>query len=56
MKKIEGLGDVVELVTTTTGIKKFVKIVSEAIDKDCGCDQRRDNLNKKIPLRPRRIN
>jgi hypothetical protein len=53
--KIEGLGDVVELVTKTTGIKKVVKIISEAIDKDCGCDQRRDDLNKKLPLRPRRI-
>lgn len=41
----KGLGDVVENITKATGIKKVVKAVSEALDIDCGCDERKDKLN-----------
>ena len=41
-KNSTGLGDVIEKVTATTGIKKVVK----AFNKDCGCDERKEKLNK----------
>ena len=37
-----GLGDVVEKVTKATGIKK----VFDKLGKDCGCDKRKEKLNK----------
>ena len=38
-----GLGDTVEKLTKATGIKKVVKFVA---GEDCGCDQRKEKLNK----------
>lgn len=46
-KKSKGLGDVVEKVTTATGIKKVVEKVSGG---DCGCAKRRDTLNRMFPF------
>lgn len=40
-----GLGDVVEKVTKTTGIKKVVETFTPE-GKDCGCDKRKEQLNK----------
>ena len=45
MKKIKGLGDAIEKVTTATGIKKVVDTVSKAVGKDCGCSKRKEALN-----------
>lgn len=42
-EKSKGLGDTVEKITKATGIKKAVKSV---FGEDCGCDERRDKLNK----------
>ena len=42
-KSSEGLGDTVEKITTATGIKKAVKWLA---GEDCGCDQRKEKLNK----------
>ena len=42
-KKPEGLGDVVEKITTATGIKKVVKAV---FGDDCGCEERRKEWNR----------
>jgi len=39
----EGLGDTVEKVTKATGIKKAVKWLA---GEDCGCDERKEKLNK----------
>lgn len=39
----EGLGDTVEKISTATGIKKAVKWLA---GEDCGCDQRKEKLNK----------
>jgi len=47
--KHRGFGDTVEAITRATGVKKVVKKISEATGKDCGCDERRDALNKKFP-------
>jgi len=49
--KFKGLGDVVEAVTTITGVKAATKVLSKATGKDCGCDKRREALNKAIPFK-----
>lgn len=51
LKRMDGLGDVVEAVTEATGIKQVVEAVAKARGKDCGCQRRRDKLNKMIPFR-----
>ena len=53
MKKnepIRGLGDVVDRVTSATGVKSAVNKVSAELNKECGCEQRREALNKLIPF------
>lgn len=47
--KSKGLGDSVEKFTKATGIKKVVESVSKATGKPCGCNKRRDNLNRMFP-------
>jgi hypothetical protein len=42
----EGLGDTIEKVTEATGIKKLVKFIA---GDDCGCDDRKEKLNKLFP-------
>ena len=46
-----GLGDVVESITEATGIKAVVEALSKAINKDCGCKARKEDLNKHFPNR-----
>ncbi len=41
--KSKGFGDTVEKFTVATGIKKVVKAV---VGDDCGCDERKNTLNK----------
>lgn len=51
-KPSEGLGDTIDKITTVTGIKKVVKVVSEAVGvDDCGCEERRKKLNKAVPYK-----
>ena len=45
MGKTKGMGDVIEKITTATGIKKVVDTVSKATGKDCGCAKRKEALN-----------
>jgi hypothetical protein len=45
-KKAQGLGDTIDQITTATGIKALVKFVAGT---DCGCDQRKEALNKLFP-------
>tara|TARA_R110002020_G_scaffold264972_1_gene479749 strand:- start:5920 stop:6087 length:168 start_codon:yes stop_codon:yes gene_type:complete len=50
--KSRGFGDSVEKFTTKTGIKKVVNKVTKAAGvEDCGCDKRRDTLNRIIPYK-----
>jgi len=49
-RKPKGLGDVVESITTATGIKAAVDWFSEATGVDCGCDARKAKLNKMFPI------
>ena len=45
-KKSKGLGDTIEKVTKATGIKSVVKWLA---GEDCGCDERKEKLNKLFP-------
>jgi hypothetical protein len=45
----KGLGDTIEKITTATGIKKVVETVSKVTGKDCGCNKRKDTLNRIFP-------
>jgi hypothetical protein len=45
-RKAQGLGDTIDQITTATGIKALVKFVAGT---DCGCDQRKEALNKLFP-------
>ena len=48
--KSRGLGDTIAKLTHFTGIDKLAKKVANAFGKeDCGCERRRDKLNKIIP-------
>ena len=47
----KGLGDTVEKITTATGIKTVFKKVREITKKPCGCEKRKDILNKKFPYK-----
>ena len=45
-KKDRGLGDTVERVFEKTGVAKVAKWI---LGEDCGCDSRRDSLNRIFP-------
>jgi len=47
--KSRGLGDSIDKFTKATGIKSVVNRVSKATGSDCGCDKRRDSLNRVFP-------
>jgi hypothetical protein len=49
--KSKGLGDTIHKITTFTGIKKAVDVIAEATNSDCGCNKRRDTLNRIIPYK-----
>lgn len=40
-----GFGDVVEKITTVTGIKKVVDVISETTGVPCRCKERKEKLN-----------
>ena len=48
-RRSRGLGDTIERIAKVTGIKKVVdKITGE---KDCGCNKRKEKLNKMFPYK-----
>ena len=49
MTKSKGLGDTIEKITKATGIKQVVDKISKATGKDCGCNKKKDKLNKLFP-------
>jgi hypothetical protein len=49
MEQSKGLGDTIEKITEYTGIKKVVETVAKVTGKDCGCNKRRDTLNRVFP-------
>ena len=48
VRKSKGLGDSIEKITKATGIKKAVSFI---FGEDCGCEERRDSLNRLHPYR-----
>ena len=48
-KQSDGVGDTVEKITKATGIKAAVDGVFDALGKDCGCDKRKETLNRMLP-------
>jgi hypothetical protein len=44
--KSKGLGDTIAKITEVTGIDKVAKFV---LGEDCGCDERKEKLNKLFP-------
>ena len=48
-KKSKGLGDSIEKFTKVTGIKRVVNKIAKATGKDCGCNKRKDTLNRFFP-------
>ena len=46
--KSKGLGDTIEKITTATGVKKFVHKVTGG---GCGCNKRKQILNKVFPYK-----
>ena len=44
----KGLGDTIKKITTATGIKK---VVHKVVGKDCGCNKRKNILNKVFPYK-----
>mgnify|MGYP006439508413 FL=1 len=47
----KGLGDTIEKITTATGVKHLVELASEKIGKPCGCNKRKEILNKIFPYK-----
>ena len=45
-KPSRGLGDTIESITKVTGIKKIVDVISDISGIDCGCEKRKEKLNK----------
>jgi len=50
-EKSRGFGDTVAKVTKLTGIKSVVDTVSKKTGRDCGCNKRRDTLNRIMPYK-----
>jgi hypothetical protein len=49
--KSRGLGDSIHKFTTATGIKAMVDKVSQGLNIPCGCEARRQALNKAVPYK-----
>ena len=55
MGKSKGLGDSIEKITKTTGIKSLAQVLARngilGKKKDCGCNKRKEMLNKAFPYK-----
>jgi hypothetical protein len=49
MLENKGLGDTIEMITKVTGIKAAVGAISELVNVPCGCQERKEKLNKLFP-------
>ena len=53
MLRSKGLGDTIEKITTTTGVKSLVDFIFKKNttnnEEDCGCEERKEKLNKLFP-------
>lgn len=51
MSKQKGLGDTVAVITKATGIEALVKSI---FGENCGCDARKETLNKLVPYKKKK--
>jgi hypothetical protein len=49
--EMRGLGDLVERITTWTGIRRIWLRFSKSGRGGCGCSRRRDKMNTRFPFR-----
>jgi|TARA_R110000751_G_scaffold59140_2_gene124358 hypothetical protein len=50
MDKSKGLGDTIDKITTKTGVKKIIRVVTNIVGSEgCGCEERKDKLNELFP-------
>jgi hypothetical protein len=49
--KSKGLGDSIEKFTKATGIKTVTERLSEGLNIPCGCEGRKEALNKLFPYK-----
>tara|TARA_R100001463_G_scaffold11146_1_gene31529 strand:- start:294 stop:467 length:174 start_codon:yes stop_codon:yes gene_type:complete len=49
--KSRGLGDSIHKFTKATGIKSVVDRVSQGLNIPCGCEARREALNRMVPYK-----
>ena len=50
--KSKGLGDTIEKITKATGVKYLTTFLhSNGLIKDCGCNKRKEVLNKAVPYK-----
>ena len=49
--KSKGLGDTIEKITKTTGVKRLVDLAAKKTGKPCGCAARKGALNKIFPYK-----
>ena len=50
--KSRGLGDTIHKFTTKTGINSLAQLGAKVVGKkDCGCNKRKDKLNKLFPYK-----
>jgi len=49
--KSKGLGDTIEKITTATRIKQLVELAAKKTGKPCGCNKRKEALNKAFPYK-----
>jgi len=47
--KSKGLGDTIQKITESTGIKKVVEVIEKVTKKPCGCQKRKEKLNEAFP-------
>lgn len=52
--KSKGLGDTIDKITTATGVKSVVHAVARVAGKDCGCNARKEKLNKAFPYKDKK--
>ena len=51
-EKSKGLGDTVEKITAFTGLKALTQMLEDkGVIEDCGCDERKEKLNKIFPYK-----
>ena len=51
LKRMDGLGDLIEAATEVSGIKAAAEAVAKATGRDCGCGRRKEALNKLVPFK-----